>query len=64
MTTSPCIGVCRLDPATQLCAGCFRTIGEIVAWPDLTEAQRRTIVARLDASRREDIASKPARRDP
>ena len=53
MTTSPCIGVCRLDPATQVCAGCFRTIGEIVAWPDLSEADRRAIVARLRASQSE-----------
>jgi uncharacterized protein len=51
LTTSPCIGVCRLDPATQLCAGCGRTIAEIVAWPDLPEAERRAIVARLEASR-------------
>jgi predicted Fe-S protein YdhL (DUF1289 family) len=51
VTTSPCIGVCRLDPATQVCAGCGRTIGEIVAWPDLPESERRAIVARLEASR-------------
>ena len=50
MTTSPCIGVCRLDPVTQICAGCFRTIGEIVDWPDLPEDERRAIVARLKAS--------------
>lgn len=50
VTTSPCIGVCRLDPVTQVCAGCFRTIGEIVAWPDLPEDERRAIVARLKAS--------------
>jgi predicted Fe-S protein YdhL (DUF1289 family) len=51
VTTSPCIGICRLDPTTQVCAGCGRTIGEIVAWPDLPEAERRAIVARLEASR-------------
>jgi uncharacterized protein len=56
VTTSPCIGVCRLDPVTQVCAGCSRTIGEIVAWPDLPEAERRAIVARLRASQ----TTKPA----
>lgn len=50
MTTSPCIGVCRLDPRTQVCAGCRRTIAEIVAWPELSEAERRAIVERLKAS--------------
>lgn len=50
MATSPCIGVCRLDPATQVCAGCGRTVGEIVAWPDLGEAERQRIVERLKSS--------------
>jgi hypothetical protein len=47
MTTSPCIGVCRLDHATQLCLGCKRTIEEIAAWPDLPEAERQAILAKL-----------------
>ena len=51
MTASPCIGVCRLDPATQVCVGCGRTIAEIAAWPTLSAEERRAIVARLQASR-------------
>ncbi|MBI3708091.1 MAG: DUF1289 domain-containing protein [Proteobacteria bacterium] len=47
MTTSPCIGVCRLDHATQLCLGCKRSIEEIAAWPDLPEAERQAILAKL-----------------
>ena len=35
--TSPCIGVCQLDPTKNLCRGCGRTIAEIAAWPDLSE---------------------------
>jgi hypothetical protein len=49
MTTSPCIGLCRLDSATEVCVGCGRTIAEIVTWPDLSEAERAKIVARLKA---------------
>lgn len=47
MATSPCIGVCKLDSATQTCTGCRRTIGEITAWPRLSEAERLAIMARL-----------------
>jgi predicted Fe-S protein YdhL (DUF1289 family) len=51
MTVSPCISVCRLDPATQVCVGCGRTIAEIAAWPNLSDTERRAIIARLEASR-------------
>ena len=50
MTASPCISVCRLDSTTQVCIGCGRTIAEIAAWPNLSEAERAAIVRRLEAS--------------
>ncbi len=31
---SPCIGVCAIDDATDLCQGCFRTLDEIQDWWD------------------------------
>ena len=49
---SPCIGVCRLDPASGLCTGCMRTLDEIAAWPAAGEAERLAIVERLRARRR------------
>jgi predicted Fe-S protein YdhL (DUF1289 family) len=49
---SPCIGVCRLDPASGLCAGCMRTLDEIAAWPAASDAERLAIVQRLRARRR------------
>jgi predicted Fe-S protein YdhL (DUF1289 family) len=51
MTASPCISVCRLDPATRICIGCGRTIAEIAAWSNLSDAERRAIMLRLEASR-------------
>jgi predicted Fe-S protein YdhL (DUF1289 family) len=51
VTASPCIGVCRLEPRSQVCVGCGRTIAEIAAWPTLSAEERRAIVARLEASR-------------
>lgn len=49
---SPCIGVCRLDPATGLCDGCLRTVEEIAAWPTASEDQRLAIVHMLRERRR------------
>jgi uncharacterized protein len=51
---SPCIAVCRLDPHSRLCIGCGRSIDEIAAWPDLDDAARQRILARLRGPRRDD----------
>jgi predicted Fe-S protein YdhL (DUF1289 family) len=53
---SPCVAVCRLDPATGICIGCGRTIEEIAAWPGLDDEQRRAILERL---RREPAPTRP-----
>lgn len=44
---SPCIGVCYLDPATQLCRGCCRTVDEIAAWSAFTPEERREVLKEL-----------------
>ena len=41
---SPCIKACRLNPATGLCDGCLRTIGEITRWGDAGRAERSRIL--------------------
>jgi predicted Fe-S protein YdhL (DUF1289 family) len=46
---SPCISVCRIDVATGLCAGCLRTLDEIVAWSVLDDDGRRAVWAALAA---------------
>ena len=66
---SPCIGVCRLDQASGLCAGCMRTMSEIAAWPGASEQERRAIVQRLRERRRaagrtSAADSRPRRRRP
>lgn len=45
---SPCIGVCRIDEAAGHCAGCARTIDEIVRWAKMPRAERREV---LDTAR-------------
>lgn len=48
---SPCIDVCKMDPATGWCEGCLRTIDEIVAWGSLDDDGKRRVWALLPARR-------------
>jgi hypothetical protein len=44
---SPCIDVCRMDAASGLCAGCWRTLDEIAAWSALDDDAKRAVWQRL-----------------
>lgn len=44
---SPCISVCRMDPATGWCEGCLRTLDEIAGWGLASEAQKRAVWQQL-----------------
>ncbi|HEY0265641.1 MAG TPA: DUF1289 domain-containing protein [Rhizomicrobium sp.] len=44
---SPCVKICTYDPEQGLCSGCGRTLEEIGAWSDLTDDQRRAVMAEL-----------------
>jgi len=44
---SPCTGVCVLNETTGQCLGCRRTVGEIAAWPTLSDTGKRAVLARL-----------------
>ncbi len=46
---SPCINICRMNPSTGLCEGCFRTLDEIAAWSSLDAEAKRAILAQLPA---------------
>ena len=61
---SPCIDVCRLNAATGLCEGCFRTLDEIGGWSGMSNAGRAAIMAQLPrrkTSRGTEIAKAPGR---
>jgi predicted Fe-S protein YdhL (DUF1289 family) len=45
---SPCIGVCVINPQTQLCEGCSRTLDEIAAWWDYTPNQKHRVIEQLE----------------
>lgn len=50
---SPCISICKMDPAAGsaaeraaggLCVGCLRTLDEIVEWGTASDDRKRVIV--------------------
>jgi len=40
---SPCISVCRMDAASGLCEGCFRTLDEICQWSGASLQAKRQL---------------------
>ncbi len=54
MVESPCIAVCRLEPGREVCAGCWRTLGEIARWSGMSDAERRTVLEAVALRRSAD----------
>jgi len=48
---SPCNNVCKMNPGTALCEGCWRTLDEIAAWSGMSAEDKRAVLARLPARR-------------
>jgi len=48
---SPCVKVCQMDPATQLCRGCCRTQEERDWWVAYSDAQQRDVLLRCEQRR-------------
>lgn len=46
---SPCVGVCRIDPDTGLCQGCWRQLDEIARWRDLGRTARLAVWDQVQA---------------
>jgi predicted Fe-S protein YdhL (DUF1289 family) len=46
---TPCIAVCMIDPKTNLCFGCGRTLPEIARWHRIESAERLAVMALLPA---------------
>ncbi len=45
---SPCIGICKLHPETNLCEGCFRTIDEIAAWGQYSPKEKQQVLNHIE----------------
>jgi uncharacterized protein len=46
---SPCVKICSLDPASDLCLGCGRTLDEITRWYGMSSDERQRVMAELPA---------------
>jgi uncharacterized protein len=55
---SPCINICRMDPASGLCEGCLRTLDEIAQWSTASESRKQAIWQQLK-QRAEKLESAP-----
>ena len=44
---TPCIAVCMIDPRSNLCLGCGRTLPEIARWPRMTSDERQALMVTL-----------------
>ncbi|MEY3200895.1 MAG: hypothetical protein RIR70_445 [Pseudomonadota bacterium] len=50
---SPCIKVCKLDPVSGVCVGCYRTADEIARWLDASEREKRDILQAVEKRKAE-----------
>jgi predicted Fe-S protein YdhL (DUF1289 family) len=57
---TPCIAVCMIDPKSNLCLGCGRTLPEIARWYRMESAERLAVMATLP-QRMADAGLPPAR---
>jgi len=65
MTESPCINVCKMDEATGLCQGCYRSLAEIAAWANAGDRTKALILAAVAQRRaRLTTSAEPVRSRP
>jgi predicted Fe-S protein YdhL (DUF1289 family) len=56
---TPCEKICILDPASELCRGCGRSLAEIERWTAFSDGERARIMADLPR-RLEALGLRPA----
>lgn len=44
IVTSPCVGVCTVDPESKMCIGCLRTLKEIGSWRLMSLEEKREVL--------------------
>ena len=49
---SPCISVCKIDPDTDYCLGCWRTRIEISNWSEASNDDRWKIISNMHKRRK------------
>ncbi|CAM5769696.1 hypothetical protein LMIY3S_02924 [Labrys miyagiensis] len=61
ITSTPCVAICRIDPASGFCIGCGRTSLEIGRWVEMTEPERLALMEGLPSRFSETPALQAAR---
>ena len=54
---SPCISVCVLDDSSDFCLGCYRTVEEIERWSEISNEEKKHLLALLE-ERRSDMENR------
>ena len=44
---SPCVGVCSINPKSNLCLGCLRSSNEIAIWPLIDNQKALEIMKKI-----------------
>lgn len=47
LVASPCVSICNINHESQLCEGCFRTLEEIGAWPQMDNTGKLEVWAQI-----------------
>ena len=61
---SPCVAICTMNPASDFCDGCQRTIDEIAGWSAFSNDEKRQVWVRIGQRRTrllQDAANTPSR---
>jgi len=45
---SPCVGICKMDPVSGWCTGCFRTLEELRGWGQAPDATKLAVWERVE----------------
>jgi hypothetical protein len=59
MIESPCVKICTYEPGSGRCSGCGRTLDEIARWTQMSDEERRRIMAELPARLSKDSRKNP-----
>ena len=52
MVKSPCVEICLVDPKTNLCIGCKRSLLEIENWNKFSNLKKNEIMDKLNARKK------------
>ncbi|MES2767298.1 MAG: DUF1289 domain-containing protein [Bacteroidota bacterium] len=48
MVESPCINICYMDEAQNVCIGCYRTLDEIARWGAASDVVKKQILKAIE----------------